>query len=122
MNALRNKVSLIGRLGRDPEMVTFESGKSVTRFSLATHQKYKLKNGEWSEDIQWHNVSAWGPVGKRMSELLAKGKKIIVEGRLTHQTYENKDGERKNRTVVEANEFMLLTPKFENNESEQVEA
>lgn len=122
MNALRNKVSLIGRLGGDPEMVTFESGKSITRFSMATHQKYKQKNGEWSEDIQWHNVSAWGPVGKRMSETLTKGKKIIVEGRLIHQTYENKNGERKNRTVVEANEFMLFTPNKEIEEPKQKQA
>ncbi|MBL6661230.1 MAG: single-stranded DNA-binding protein [Crocinitomicaceae bacterium] len=110
MNALRNKVSLIGRLGRDPEMITFDSGKSLTRFSMATHQKYKSKNGEWNEDIQWHNVSAWGALGQRMNEILSKGKKIIVEGRLIHQTYENKNGERKNRTVVEANEFMLFDP------------
>ena len=113
MNALRNKVSLIGRLGKDPETVTFESGKSLTRFSMATHQKFKQKNGDWNEDVQWHNVNAWGPVGKRMNNILSKGKKVIIEGRLIHQTYENKEGERKNRTVIEANEFMLLTPNQE---------
>ena len=113
MNALRNKVSLIGRLGKDPEMVTFESGKSLTRFSMATHQKFKQKNGDWNEDVQWHNVNAWGPVGERMNNILSKGKKVIIEGRLIHQTYENKEGERKNRTVIEANEFMLLTPNQE---------
>ena len=121
MNALRNKVSLIGRLGRDPETVTFDSGKSLTRFSMATHQKYKSKNGEWNEDIQWHNVSAWGALGQRMNEILSKGKKIIVEGRLIHQTYENKNGERKNRTVVEANEFMLFDP-LAHNEQDQNQA
>lgn len=113
MNALRNKVSLIGRLGKDPETVTFESGKSLTRFSMATHQKFKQKNGDWNEDVQWHNVNAWGPIGERMNEVLAKGKKVIIEGRLIHQTYENKEGERKNRSVIEANEFMLLTPNQE---------
>ena len=113
MNALRNKVSLIGRLGKDPETVTFESGKSLTRFSIATHQKFKQKNGDWNEDVQWHNVNAWGPVGERMNNILSKGKKVIIEGRLIHQTYENKEGERKNRTVIEANEFMLLTPNQE---------
>jgi single-strand DNA-binding protein len=113
MNALRNKVSLIGRLGKDPETVTFESGKSLTRFSMATHQKFKQKNGDWNEDVQWHNVNAWGPVGERMNNILSKGKKVIIEGRLIHQTYENKEGERKNRTVIEANEFMLLTPNQE---------
>ena len=113
MNALRNKVSLIGRLGKDPETVTFESGKSLTRFSMATHQKFKQKNGDWNEDVQWHNVNAWGPVGERMNNILSKGKKVIIEGRLIHQTYQNKEGERKNRTVIEANEFMLLTPNQE---------
>ena len=113
MNALRNKVSLIGRLGKDPETVTFESGKSLTRFSMATHQKFKQKNGDWNEDVQWLNVNAWGPVGERMNNILSKGKKVIIEGRLIHQTYENKEGERKNRTVIEANEFMLLTPNQE---------
>ena len=113
MNALRNKVSLIGRLGKDPETVTFESGKSLTRFSMATHQKFKQKNGDWNEDVQWHNVNAWGPVGERMNNILSKGKKVIIEGRLIHQTYQNKEGERKNRTVIEANEFMLLTPNYE---------
>lgn len=121
MNALRNKVSLIGRLGRDPEMITFDSGKSLTRFSMATHQKYKSKNGEWNEDIQWHNVSAWGALGQRMNEILSKGKKIIVEGRLIHQTYENKNGERKNRTVVEANEFMLFDPLTHNEQDQNQE-
>ena len=113
MNALRNKVSLIGRLGKDPETITFESGKSLTRFSMATHQKFKQKNGDWNEDVQWHNVNAWGRVGERMNNILSKGKKVIIEGRLIHQTYENKEGERKNRTVIEANEFMLLTPNQE---------
>ena len=113
MNALRNKVSLIGRLGKDPETITFESGKSLTRFSMATHQKFKQKNGDWNEDVQWHNVNAWGPVGERMNNILSKGKKVIIEGRLIHQIYENKEGERKNRTVIEANEFMLLTPNQE---------
>lgn len=102
-------------------MITFDSGKSLTRFSMATHQKYKSKNGEWNEDIQWHNVSAWGALGKRMNDILSKGKKIIVEGRLIHQTYENKNGERKNRTVVEANEFMLFDS-LAHNEQDQNQA
>ncbi len=105
MNALRNKVSLIGRLGRDPKRYPLDSGKSITKFRMATHQRYKQKNGEWDEQVQWHNVNAWGPLGDKMRETLEKGSKVMVEGRLLHQTYETKAGERKNRTVVEANEF-----------------
>ena len=112
MNALRNKVSLIGRLGRDPETVSFDSGKSITKFSMATHQRYKQKNGEWDEKVQWHNVNAWGPLGDKMRDALEKGSKVMVEGRLLHQTYETKAGERKNRTVVEANEFLVLSAPY----------
>lgn len=112
MNALRNKVSLIGRLGRDPETISFDSGKSITKFSMATHQRYKQKNGEWDEKVQWHNVNAWGPLGDKMRDALEKGSKVMVEGRLLHQTYETKAGERKNRTVVEANEFLVLSAPY----------
>ena len=78
MNALRNKVSLIGRLGRDPETVSFDSGKSITKFSMATHQRYKQKNGEWDEKVQWHNVNAWGPLGQKFRCI---GKKAAAAGR-----------------------------------------
>lgn len=107
-----SKVSLIGRLGRDPETVSFDSGKSITKFSMATHQRYKQKNGEWDEKVQWHNVNAWGPLGDKMRDALEKGSKVMVEGRLLHQTYETKAGERKNRTVVEANEFLVLSTPY----------
>jgi single-strand DNA-binding protein len=118
MNALRNKVSLIGRLGRDPETVSFDSGKSITKFRMATHQRYKQKNGEWDEQVQWHNVNAWGPLGDKMRETLEKGSKVMVEGRLLHQTYETKAGERKNRTVVEANEFLVLSSPYKGEAAE----
>ena len=118
MNALRNKVSLIGRLGRDPETVSFDSGKSITKFSMATHQRYKQKNGDWNEQVQWHNVNAWGPLGDKMREALEKGSKVMVEGRLLHQTYETKAGERKNRTVVEANEFLVLSSPYKGEAAE----
>jgi single-strand DNA-binding protein len=118
MNALRNKVSLIGRLGRDPETVSFDSGKAITKFSMATHQRYKQKNGDWNEQVQWHNVNAWGPLGDKMREALEKGSKVMVEGRLLHQTYETKAGERKNRTVVEANEFLVLSSPYKGEAAE----
>jgi len=118
MNALRNKVSLVGRLGRDPETVSFDSGKSITKFSMATHQRYKQKNGDWNEQVQWHNINAWGPLGDKMRETLEKGSKVMVEGRLLHQTYETKAGERKNRTVVEANEFLVLSSPYKGEPAE----
>lgn len=111
MNALRNKVSLIGRLGAQPELVTFESGRTLARFSLATNESYKDKKGEWQTLTQWHNVKAWGKTAALVGDILKKGNEVIVEGRLVNNDYETKSGEKRISTEVEINEFLLLTPK-----------
>ena len=111
MNALRNKVSLIGRLGAQPEVVKFDSGRTLTRFSLATNEGYKNKDGEWQDVTQWHNVSAWGKTADLMAKLLNKGQEVIIEGRLVNNSYETKEGERRYSTVVEASEFLVINAK-----------
>ena len=107
MNALRNKVSLIGRLGANPEVVTFETGKTLARFTVATNESYKL-NGVWQEQTQWHTINAWGKVAQRMQKTLHKGQEIVLEGRLVNQNYETKNGEKRFVTLVEVNEFLVL--------------
>ncbi len=107
MNALRNKVSLIGRLGANPEVVTFETGKTLARFTVATNESYKL-NGVWQEQTQWHTINAWGKVAQRMQKTLQKGQEIVLEGRLVNQNYETKNGEKRFVTFVEATEFLVL--------------
>jgi len=107
MNALKNKVSLIGRLGANPEVVTFETGKTLARFTVATNESYKL-NGEWQEQTQWHTINAWGKVAQRMQKTLQKGQEIVLEGRLVNQNYETKNGEKRFVTFVEATEFLVL--------------
>jgi len=111
MNALRNKVSLIGRLGAQPEVVKFDSGRTLTRFSLATNEGYKNKDGEWQDVTQWHNISAWGNTADLMAKLLNKGQEVIVEGKLVNNSYETKEGDRRYSTVVEASEFLLINSK-----------
>lgn len=111
MNALRNKVSLIGRLGAQPEVVKFDSGRTLARFSLATNESYKNKDGEWQEQTQWHNITAWGKTADLIGKLLNKGQEVVVEGRLVNNSYETKDGEKRYGTTVEINEFLLLAPK-----------
>jgi len=111
MNTLRNKVSLIGRLGAQPEVVTFESGNTVARFSLAVKESYKDKLGNWKEDTQWHNISVWGKTAELAQKILTKGQEIIIEGRLVNQTYETKTGEKRYSTSITANEFLILSPK-----------
>jgi len=113
MNTLRNKVSLIGRLGAQPEVTTFESGKTLARFTMATNEGYKDKDGQWHENTQWHTVNAWGRIAERVKKALNKGQEVIVEGKLVHQNYETKEGEKRYGTVIEATEFLLLTPKTE---------
>jgi single-strand DNA-binding protein len=111
MNALKNKVSLIGRLGVQPEVVNLDSGKKLARFTLATNENYKNKNGEWQSITQWHTINAWGKLAELVQKLLTKGQEIVVEGKLVNQSYENKNGEKRYTTIVEASEFLVLTTK-----------
>jgi single-strand DNA-binding protein len=113
MNALKNKVKLIGRLGVEPELVKFETGRTLARFTLATNENYKDKKGEWHELTQWHTINAWGKLADLVQKLLKKGQEVIVEGRLVNQSYETKSGEKRFSTIIEASEFLVLTPKPE---------
>lgn len=86
-----NKVTLIGNLGRDPEVRRLESGSAVAKFSVATNENYKDKNGEWQTQTEWHDVVCWGLLAERVERDLKKGKLVYIEGKLTHRTYEDKD-------------------------------
>jgi single-strand DNA-binding protein len=114
MNTLRNKVSLIGRLGKQPEITKFQSGSQVAKMSLATREPYKDKNGEWVDNTQWHNVVAWGKQVENVAKLLNKGTEVIVEGRLVNKTYETKTGEKRFSTEIEMSGFLVLTSKATN--------
>lgn len=108
MNALRNKVQLIGNLGNDPEVTTIESGKKKAKFTIATNETHKNEDGEKITDTQWHNVIAWGKTAEIIEKYVTKGSQIAVEGKLTHRSYEDKNGERKYFTEIIANELLLL--------------
>jgi single-strand DNA-binding protein len=110
MNTLRNKVSLIGRLGAQPEVVKLESGIALTCFSIATNEPYKNKAGEWQDQTQWHEIKAWGKVGEIVSKLLKKGQEVAIDGRIVNKEYESKAGEKRFSTSIELKEFLLLTP------------
>jgi single-strand DNA-binding protein len=111
MNALRNKVSLIGRLGAQPEVVTLDSGVKLVTFSIATNERYKDKDGAWKDYTQWHNLKAWGVTADNVSKVLGKGDEVVVEGRLVNNTYESKSGEKRHATSVEVNEFLMISSK-----------
>ncbi len=108
MNALKNKVQLIGNLGKDPEIITLDSGKKLAKFSIATNESYKNAKGEKVEDTQWHNVIAWNKTAEIVEKYLVKGNEVAVEGKLTTRNYEDKDGIKKYFTEIVVNELLML--------------
>jgi single-strand DNA-binding protein len=108
MQNLKNKVNLIGNLGMDPEVKKLENGSSLAKFSLATSDSYKNKDGEKVKETQWHNLVAWGPKAEFVEKYLKKGQEIAVEGKLTHRSYENKEGKKQYITEVVVNEVQML--------------
>jgi single-strand DNA-binding protein len=108
MSTLKNNVKLIGHLGKDPEIRTFESGKKMATFSLATNDSYKNQKGEKVEDTQWHTLVIWGKLADVAGQYLKKGSEIAVEGKLVHRTYETSAGEKRYVTEINVNDMLML--------------
>lgn len=111
MNALRNRVQLIGNLGADPELKALENGNHRVKMSLATHEKYKNSKGEKVEETTWHNVVGWGKTAEIAAEYLKKGSEVCIEGKLTNRVYEDKEGNNKYITEVIVKDFLMLDKK-----------
>ncbi len=105
-----NKVILIGRLGRDPEMRFTPSGKAVTNFTLATNENWTDQSGEKQERTEWHRIVTWGKLAENCAKLLAKGKQVYVEGRIQTRSWDDKDGNKRYTTEVVANIMQMLGP------------
>jgi len=111
MKNLRNRVQLIGNIGKEPQIKTFESGKTMASFSLATSESYKDQEGKKVTDTQWHQLVAWGNTATYVENYLQKGNRIAVEGKLVHRSYTDKDGQVKYITEVIVSEILMLTSK-----------
>ncbi len=111
MNALRNKVQLIGNLGNTPEIKTLDGGKKMARFSIATNESYRNAKGEKVTETQWHNLVAWGKVADIAEKYLTKGKEIVIEGKLVSRSYNDKEGSKKYITEVQVNELLMIGEK-----------
>ena len=109
MNALRNKVQLIGRLGQDPEIITFADGGKIAKFSLAIDDSYKDKNGNKIERTNWFPVVVKNGLTKVVESYVTKGKEIAIEGRLSSRSYDTKDGEKRYVTEVICSELLMLS-------------
>lgn len=103
-----NKVILIGNLGRDPEVRRLENGAVVAKFSVATNETYKDKSGAWQTLTEWHDVVVWRSLAERAEAQLKKGMQVYIEGKLTHRSWQDQDGNSRKTTEVVANSFRLL--------------
>jgi len=108
MNALRNRVQLIGRLGQDPEIRTLENGKKVAHFNLATNESYRNSEGNRIDETTWHSIVAWNGLAELSSKFLGKGKEVCIEGRISYHTYTDKNGIQKNITEIVASDLVML--------------
>lgn len=102
-----NKVSLIGHLGKDPEVRRLESGAVVAKFSIATSESFKDKAGDWQTVTEWHDIVLWRSLAERAERDLSKGSLVFVEGKLTTRKWQDKEGNNRYSTEVVA---QLLKP------------
>ena len=108
MNSLKNRVTLIGNLGQNPEIRTTETGKKVSNFTLATNDGYKNADGQRISETTWHNIVAWNGLADIAGKYLKKGNEVAVEGRIVYRTYEDKNGVTKYITEIVLNDLVLL--------------
>jgi single-strand DNA-binding protein len=103
-----NKVMIIGNVGRDPEMRYTPAGKATTAFSVAVSRRWNNQQGEPQEETEWFNVVAWDQLAETCNQLVTKGRKVYVEGRLQTRSWEGQDGQKKYRTELVAQQMTLL--------------
>ena len=111
-----NKVILVGNVGQDPEVRYTPSGIPVGKFSLATNERYKDKNGEFQERTEWHTIVAWQRLAEIVGEFVSKGSKVYVEGKIQTSNWEDRhSGEKKYRTEIVARDLVLLGSRDDSN-------
>ena len=111
MSTLKNQVQLIGNLGKDIELKTFDNGLILAKATVATTEYFKNNKGEKTQDTQWHNVVAWGKTAEYMGQVLKKGDEVAIKGKLVYKNYQNAEGKTQYITEIVTNEFMKMGPK-----------
>jgi len=106
-----NRAQIVGNVTRDPELRYTPNGQAVCSFGVATNRRWKDKDGNNQEQAEFHNIVSWGKLAELMGQLVHKGTKIYVEGRLQTRTWEGQDGNKRNRTEIVMDDFIVFTPK-----------
>lgn len=105
---MKNSVQLIGHVGQEPEIKNLEGGKKLANLSIATNEVYYRENGDKVEKTEWHRITAWGKTAEIIENYVTKGKEIAIGGKLSHRSYDDKDGIKRYVTEVIADEVLLL--------------
>jgi single-strand DNA-binding protein len=103
-----NRVILVGNLGRDAELRFTGGGAAVSKFSVATTESFKGRDGEKKEETEWHRISYWGKNAETLSQYLLKGKQVYIEGRLRTEKWKDKEGNDRTSVEVKADRVVLL--------------
>lgn len=117
-----NKVMLIGRLGKDPEVISFENGGKKMTVSLATSERYRDRNGQWQDQTEWHNIVAWGNLANDIDEkrrAYAKGDLLFIEGKIRTRNYQDAQGVTKYITEILAEKMNLISKSGQGSEGYQ---
>ncbi len=108
-NIIKNSVQLIGNLGKDVALTTFDKGRVKAVITIATNDYYTNNKGEKVQQTEWHNLVAWGKTAEMMAQTLSKGNEVAIQGKLTNRSYEDKDGITRYITEILVNEFYKLS-------------
>lgn len=109
-----NKVILVGNVGKDPEVRYLDNGTAFARFTLATSESYKDKEGNRQSKTEWHNIVLWRGLAEVAEKYVKKGQSLYIEGKITNRSYEQ-DGATKYFTEIVGNEMKMLGSRNENN-------
>jgi single-strand DNA-binding protein len=116
-----NKVMIIGRLGRDPEMRYTPSGRPVTTFSVATSRTWNTSEGEKRTETEWFNIVAWGSLAEICKQYLTKGQQVYVEGRLQTRHWDDPEGVKHTSIEIVANEMIMLGERREGEMASEID-
>ncbi|MGC2297543.1 MAG: single-stranded DNA-binding protein [Acidobacteriaceae bacterium] len=108
-----NKATLIGNVGKDPEVKFLPSGAAVANFTLATSERFKDKGGEFQERTEWHNLVAFQRLAEIVRDYVKKGSKLYVEGRIQTRSWDDKDNQKHYKTEIVINDLVLLSGRGE---------
>ena len=109
--AFLNRVQIIGNVTGTPELKSTQDGTAVTSFSVATNRSYKVRDGEYKDEAEFHHVVVWAKLAELACKMLSKNMKVFVEGRLKTKDWVSDSGEKRYKTEIIVENFIILTPK-----------